>query len=47
LFKRRLFIAKAERMDTEQLKLEFAQKLRELDELAGTLGIAKAPGPHA
>jgi transposase len=40
LFKRRLFIAKAERTDTEQLKLEFAQKLRELDELAGTLGIA-------
>ena len=41
LFKRRLFIAKAERADTEQLKLEFAEKLRELDELAGTLGIAK------
>jgi len=41
LFKRRLFIAKAERIDTEQLKLEFAEKLRELDELAGTLGIAK------
>jgi transposase len=41
LFKRRLFIAKAERADTEQLKLEFAAKLRKLDELAGTLGIAK------
>ena len=41
LFKRRLFIAKAERADTEQLKLEFAEKLRKLDELAGTLGIAK------
>ena len=41
LFKRRLFIAKAERADTKQLKLEFAEKLRELDELAGTLGIAK------
>jgi transposase len=41
LFKRRLFIAKAERIDTEQLKLEFAEKLRELDELAGALGIAK------
>jgi transposase len=40
LFKRRLFIAKAERADTEQLKLEFAEKLRKLDELAGTLGIA-------
>lgn len=41
LFKRRLFIAKAERADTKQLELEFAEKLRKLDELAGTLGIAK------
>jgi chromosome segregation ATPase len=41
LFKRRLFIAKAERADTEQLKIEFAEKLRDLDKLAGTLGIAK------
>lgn len=41
LFKRRLFIAKAERADTEQLKNEFGEKLRKLDELAGTLGIAK------
>jgi len=41
LFKRRLFIAKAERVNTEQLELEFAEKLRELDELAGTLGLAK------
>jgi transposase/DNA-binding transcriptional regulator YdaS (Cro superfamily) len=39
LFKRRLFIAKAERADTEQLKIEFEEKLRKLDELAGTLGI--------
>jgi transposase len=30
LFKRRLFIAKAERVDTRQLELEYAQKLREL-----------------
>jgi transposase len=43
LFKRRLFIAKAERADTKQLRLEFAEKLRELEELAGTLGIAKTP----
>ena len=43
LFKRRLFIAKAERIDTRQLELEYAQKLRELDQLAGTLGIAKEP----
>jgi len=41
LFKRRLFIAKAERVNTEQLEIEFAQKLRELDELSGTLGLAK------
>jgi hypothetical protein len=43
LFKRRLFIAKAERVDTRQLELEYAQKLRELDQLAGTLGMGKAP----
>jgi transposase len=42
LFKRRLFIAKAERADNhEQLKLEYAQKMRELDEVAGTLGMAQ------
>jgi transposase len=39
LLKRRIFIAKAERVDTEQLELEFAAKLRELDNLAGTLGM--------
>lgn len=40
LLKRRLFIAKAERADNEhQLRLEFEEKLRELDELAGTLGM--------
>jgi transposase len=42
LWKRRLFIAKAERTDNEQqLKLEFAEKLRQLDAMAGTLGIAQ------
>jgi transposase len=41
LWKRRLFIAKAERIDTTQLQLEFAEKLKQLDTLAGTLGIAK------
>jgi hypothetical protein len=41
LFQRRLFIAKAERVDTKQLEIEFAAKLRELEALAGTLGIAK------
>lgn len=41
LFKRRLFIAKAERADDEkQLRIEFEEKLRQLDALAGTLGIA-------
>ena len=35
LIKRRMFIAKAERVDTAQLELEFAQKLAELDRLAG------------
>lgn len=44
LFKRRLFIAKAERADDAvQLQLEFEAKLRELDEMAGTLGMAKEP----
>jgi transposase len=40
LLKRRLFVAKAERVDTRQLELEFAQKLRALEEVAGTLGMA-------
>jgi len=42
LFKRRLFVAKAERVDTRQLELEYAQKLQELDSLAGTLGMGKS-----
>lgn len=37
LARRRLVIAKAERVDTHQLELEFAAKLRELDALAGRL----------
>jgi len=42
LWKRRLFVAKAERADNEhQLRLEFAEKMRQLDALAGTLGLAK------
>ncbi|HEY6037797.1 MAG TPA: IS66 family transposase [Kofleriaceae bacterium] len=35
LMRRRLVVAKAERVDTTQLELEFAAKLRELDRLAG------------
>ena len=37
LARRRLVVAKAERVDTRQLYLEFATKLRELDTLAGQL----------
>ena len=35
LLKRRIFVAKAERVDTTQLEMEFAAKLAKLDELAG------------
>lgn len=42
LLKRRMFVAKAERVDTAQLELEFAAKLRELEALAGTLGLGMA-----
>jgi transposase len=35
LLKRRIFVAKAERVDTAQLEIEFAEKLRQLDALAG------------
>jgi transposase len=38
LLKRRIFVAKAERVDTAQLEMEFADKLLQLDQLAGTLG---------
>ena len=37
LMRHRLVVAKAERVDTKQLELEFAAKLRELDVLAGRL----------
>lgn len=47
LFKRRIFIAKAERADTHQLMLEFGDKMRELEVLAQTLGMAQeAPEPE-
>lgn len=39
LLRRRIFVAKAERVDTAQLELEFAAKLAALDQLGG------APGP--
>ena len=38
LLKHRLFVAKAERVDTAQLELEFADKLAQLDKLTGKLG---------
>ena len=41
LLKRRLFVANAERIDTEQLELEFAATLAALDKLAGM-----SPLPH-
>lgn len=41
LIRRRLFVAKAERVDTAQLELEFGEVLRKLDALAGTLGIGR------
>jgi transposase len=39
LLKRRIFLAKAERVDTKQLEIEFAEKLAAMEALAGTLGI--------
>lgn len=39
LLKRRIFLAKAERVDSSQLELEFAAKPRTLEELAGTLDL--------
>jgi len=36
LLRRRIFVAKAERVDTTQLELEFKDKLAELDKLAAT-----------
>jgi transposase len=47
LMRRRMFVAKAERIDTAQLELEFAEKLKVLDQLSGKLepdGEARPPG---
>lgn len=44
MLKRRIFVAKAERVDTTQLELEFADKLRQLDVLAGTLAKTEEGG---
>src|SRR5437899_12164383 len=37
LLRRRIFIAKAERIDSTQLEMEFAQKLAALDALSGQI----------
>ena len=39
LMKLRMFVAKSERVDTTQLELEFREKLRVVEEIAGTLGM--------
>jgi transposase len=44
LMRRRIFVAKAERIDTTQLEIEFKDKLAELDKLAGTIGVGPAVG---
>lgn len=46
LLKRRIFAAKAERVDTAQLELEFAQRLAELDQLAGVPAPVAPPAPE-
>lgn len=47
LLKRRIFIATAERVDNEQLKLEFKEKLELLNKMAETLEEAKSEAPAA
>jgi transposase len=46
LLKLRLYVSKAERVDTTQLELEFQQKLRQVEELAGTLGMPSDDEEH-
>src|SRR5215207_7587859 len=45
LLRRRIFIAKAERIDATQLELEFATTKQKLDELAAKLGAEAESGP--
>jgi chromosome segregation ATPase len=45
LLRRRIFVAKAERVDTRQLELEFKEKKKELDELVRRLDIEASPAP--
>lgn len=44
LMSKRIFVAKAERVDTEQLEMEFAAKLAELDRIGGALPPADDAG---
>ena len=44
LLRRRIFVAKAERVDTAQLELEFAAKLAELDRLGADFRLAMPDG---
>lgn len=44
LLRRRIFVAKAERVDTQQLEIEFKEKLAALDAMAGTAGIGPSLG---
>jgi transposase len=43
MLRRRIFVAKAERIDTRQLELEFAEKQAELEGLAQQLGVPAPP----
>jgi len=47
LMRRRLFAAKAERLDTAQLELELGQKLAALDAMTRELGLPPAPDEPA
>ena len=44
LLRRRIFLAQAERIDTEQFELEFTEMKAKLDKLSDALGVAAA-GP--
>jgi len=44
LLKRRIFVAKAERVDTAQLELEFAEKLAALDRMGGLADLEQETG---
>ncbi len=43
LLKKRIFVAKAERVDTKQLELEFQEKLRQLEEVTAIVHSCEPP----